>query len=413
MVRAAVYTLAAAVGFVIVGCVVHASIMASGGYETGAAPLMIALGCGLAIGSIAVGMAWGERRWFVTAGLITALVAGEAYALLLTAERVTAHREAQQAPLKAEAVNRAHAAQHVAKAELALVNASKDTPRLTRALAAKKAADEAAIGKSAEPGCAKNCRALLEQQVTGASAEVESARTEGAAVAVAAKQELVEAHAALDALPSSGSASPLADRLGIAGWELDLTAAALASLAANGLAAMLITFGAHGLIAARRTALAELLSPSALPALTAPRPQQRRSSAKALPKPEIERDPAAEAERFTRASFLPRSEGRVYLHDLRSAYRAWCETLNQPPLPDHEIGPALNDLFSSVGFRFDGRGADAVIVRIEWKPGGLGAPLLINGAADAVAVVGMDATKGAHQLDRHYAQAYRQSEKST
>jgi hypothetical protein len=66
MIRAALHTLAAVVGFVIIGCVVHASIMASGGYGQSASPLMIALGCGLSMGSIAVGMAWGDRRWFVT-----------------------------------------------------------------------------------------------------------------------------------------------------------------------------------------------------------------------------------------------------------------------------------------------------------------------------------------------------------
>jgi hypothetical protein len=381
MIRAALHALAAVVGFVIIGCVVHASIMASGGYGPSAAPLMIALGCGLGIGSIAVGMAWGDRRWFVTAGLIVALGAGEAYALLLTAERVTAHREAQQAPLKAGAALRAKAAQRVAKAERALTEAGKDTPRLARALAAKKAVDEAAIGKSAEKDCAKHCRALLEQQVAAASAEVESARTEAASVIVAAKQELVEAHAALDALPTSGSVSPLADRLGIAGWELDLTAAALASLAANGLASMLITFGVHGLMAALHTAPAEPLSPPApepLPALAAARRPQRRSAVKALPTQEIDRDPTTEAELFTRAAFLPRAEGRVHLHDLRSAYRTWCESLKQTPLPDRKIGPALRDLFSSVEFRFEGHGADTVVVGIEWKPGSLGAPLLIN-----------------------------------
>jgi hypothetical protein len=380
MVRAAVHTLAAVVGFVIIGCVVHASIMASGGYETGAAPLMIALGCGLAIGSIAVGMAWGDRRWLVTLGLIIALVAGEAYALLLTAERVTAHREAQQAPLKAEAVNRAKAAQRVAKAERALVDAGKDTPRLTRALIAKKAADEAVIAKSAERGCANNCRALLEQQVAVALAEINSARTEAASVGAAAQHDLDEARAALEVLPSSGSASPLADRLGVAGWELDLTAAALASLAANGLAAMLIAFGVHGMLAARHVASAEPLSPPApesLPTLAAAR--RRRSAAKALPEPELERDPAEEAQLFTRAAFRPRAEGRVYLQDLRSAYRAWCQTHEQTPLPDRKIGPALRDLFSNFDFRLEGHGADTVVVGIEWKPGSPGALLLING----------------------------------
>jgi hypothetical protein len=119
--------------------------------------------------------------------------------------------------------------------------------------------------------------------------------------------------------------------------------------------------------------------PEALPALATARPQQRRSRVKALPKPELERDAAAVAERFTRAAFLPRAEGRVPLHDLRSAYRTWCESLKQTPLPDRKIGPALRDLFSSVEFHFEGHGADTVVVGIEWKPGSPGAPLLING----------------------------------
>jgi hypothetical protein len=204
---------------------------------------------------------------------------------------------------------------------------------------------------------------------------------EAASVVVAAKLELVEARAALGALPSLGSPSPLADRLGIAGWELDLTAAALASLAANGLAAILITFGVHGLMAARFASAEPLLptAPSVLPALAATNPQWRRSSAKGLPKPKLQRDPAEDAERFMCAAFAPRADGRVQLRHLRSAYRAWCETHKQTPLPDREIGPALRDLFSNVGFRLEIHGSDTVVVGIEWKPGRPGAPLLING----------------------------------
>ena len=56
------------------------------------------------------------------------------------------------------------------------------------------------------------------------------------------------------------------------------------------------------------------------------------------------------------------------------------------PLPDRKIGPALRDLFSSVGFRFEGHGADAVVVGIEWKPGSLGTPLLIDAAGGTVAM---------------------------
>lgn len=56
--------------------------------------------------------------------------------------------------------------------------------------------------------------------------------------------EAAKAEVASNPLPAS--ATPLADRLGWAPWVLDLIMAGLLSVGANGLAAALVAFGAHG-----------------------------------------------------------------------------------------------------------------------------------------------------------------------
>jgi hypothetical protein len=50
------------------------------------------------------------------------------------------------------------------------------------------------------------------------------------------------ARAEFERNPLPGSATPLADRLGVAGWLLDLLHAALGSLVGNGLAMCLLGF---------------------------------------------------------------------------------------------------------------------------------------------------------------------------
>jgi hypothetical protein len=111
---------------------VHAAVTASGGYDTTAAPLMMGLAAGLAVGSLAVGVAWHEGRWTIARCLVAALVAGEAWSLLLAAERTIAHREQQQAPLRAAAEARAKAIERVKLTEAALA-AIDGTPRLAEA----------------------------------------------------------------------------------------------------------------------------------------------------------------------------------------------------------------------------------------------------------------------------------------
>jgi hypothetical protein len=343
----------------LIGTVVHTAIMASGGYDTTSSPLTIGLACGLVAGSVVLGLCWRERRRLLAIMICLGLLAGEGYALILTAERTLAYRENKQAPLKAAAEDRAKAALRLADAETALA-AVRDTPRLTGALETKKKADADVVLKAAERGCAFNCRALLQQQVADAQKEVDAARAEVNAARLRAEHRIVEAREALAALPVPGSATPLADRLGIEGWKVDLTAAALASLAANGLGAFLIAFAAHG----RRPEPLRVIKSANLEIAKV-------DIAQADPVPQSgnwlqTRSPDAEAERFARVMFRPNPSDRVVVTDIRAAYHDWCRREGVEPLPDRDIGRSLNNLFSSVGLTVDGSGSRAAIVGISW-----------------------------------------------
>ena len=160
----------------------------------------------MAVGSIVATRA--PRGLAVT--IIAALICGEAFNLLSTAERIIAVRETAASSIKG--ANDKHTA---ASARLARVEAAQTAQRGTAAKAV------------ALPSCAKECRALLENQAAALIAEI------------------TEARSAVDAAPVERSTTPLADRLGWSPWALDLLAAALLSIGANGLAAVLIAFGAR------------------------------------------------------------------------------------------------------------------------------------------------------------------------
>ena len=80
-----------------------------------------------------------------------------------------------------------------------------------------------------------NCRQLLQAQVDAAAGEVVAARAEIASGKKVLEDDLEAARTALASMKPPVSDTPLADRLGLPGWKIDLLAAALASLAANGL----------------------------------------------------------------------------------------------------------------------------------------------------------------------------------
>lgn len=200
-------TLALVAGVGILAAAAHAVIAATGGFREPHAMMVIAATVAVVAGSVA--MAHATWKWAIALAL--GLMFGEAYAVLSTADRIVAQREVRQAPARAAAEARQKAEERLAKAE-----------------GAKAAADTAALEKAAQRDCAKNCRALLEQAKAEAATELSAARS------------------ALGSLPAAPVAVPLAHRLRIDAATLDLIVAVLGSLAANGLGAILIAFGAHG-----------------------------------------------------------------------------------------------------------------------------------------------------------------------
>jgi hypothetical protein len=109
----------------------------------------------------------------------------------------------------------------------------------------KAAAEAAVVTKSAERGCAANCRLLLQAQADQNHQEVEAARGDMAETRARLEEAVNAARADLAAFKAPPSPSPLADRIGWPAWVLDLVMAALGSIAANGLACCLMVFGSH------------------------------------------------------------------------------------------------------------------------------------------------------------------------
>jgi len=287
-------------GALIVGAAAHVSISATGGYHAATAPLQVAVAVGLVVGAICVGSAWRERRFAVAWCLIAALVAGEAFAVIMTAERTIDARELTVAPLR--------------DAEVAHLTAQ---TRVRAAEEKKDAADAAALSEASKLGCRKECRTLIEDAKADAQRELEAARADFAA------------------LPSVRSTSPLADRLGIPGWALDLITAALASIAANGLGASLVAFGSHG---AKRTS--QQMSTECYRMTVAP--------AQALPA----LSPHDHAVRFGYDMLAP-ADATTPIAKILTAYLAWCAARDQRALPPREIAAAMRDLFERAGLEIE------------------------------------------------------------
>jgi hypothetical protein len=219
--------IAGIVGALIIACVTWATVASVGGIWAPTAPLLIALAGGLVVGALCVGIACRARRWTVVAGLILTLCAGEAYTLLSIGERELEAREAKQAPVRAAMVERAR-----------LEKAVTSTPRLAAALEAQEAVRERASKKIAEASCVKLCHDVLTKQQAAADREVEIARAE-------ASEKADAANAALAAIPAVAAVSPLAARINVPDWVLDLIRAGLFSVSANGLGAFLLAFSSH------------------------------------------------------------------------------------------------------------------------------------------------------------------------
>jgi hypothetical protein len=153
----------------------YMAVMASGGLSSPSAPGLIAMAVVLAVGAAAIGtaLAGGHKGIAVSIGL--GMLAGEGGAILQTAQRVTAAREAMRAPIAAQVLKRQAAVEELAKAETGKP-APVDHSRVDAAEHAKFEAEKAVREKSAEAGCRQNCRLLLQSAVDAAQREVEAAR---------------------------------------------------------------------------------------------------------------------------------------------------------------------------------------------------------------------------------------------
>jgi hypothetical protein len=153
---------------------------------------------------LCVGSAWAVDRHSIALAIAMGMMSAELYALILTGERIVGAREAAQVNIREAGERRQAAARRVGEAEAALAAADRSN-RLERALAAKTAADLAVVDKSAERGCASNCRALLQAHVNAAQREVDAAHLERDSALERATRAVEAARAELAGIPGTGS----------------------------------------------------------------------------------------------------------------------------------------------------------------------------------------------------------------
>src|SRR6202163_3703153 len=113
--RALVFLAAAAV----IGAATHANVMHAGGYASRDAPLIISLAVLLAQGMAFVGVCFNEGRRWQAILLAVLILAGEAYWVLINAEREVASLDAVSAPSVQARAARAAALTRLEQAETA------------------------------------------------------------------------------------------------------------------------------------------------------------------------------------------------------------------------------------------------------------------------------------------------------
>ena len=371
-------TLAIICGLLILAAVAHATIVATGGYWTPQSYVTIAVAAGVGMAGILSGMAWSADRRSLAVWLVVVIAAGEAFGFISTTERLIVSREAAQAPLRVAEQDRAKAIERVTNAQIVLDQLPATSPRLEAALATKSLADQAVIGKSAERGCRENCRARLQAQVDSAAAEIEQARAELGKSRTTAKSELTASRTALAALTAPPSPTPLAERLGVAAWLLDLVHSGLGSLAANGLACGLLVFGAHQ-PTKRRSGRAEKADQKTA---SEPLVLEQYVGAESPVELTVRKrviSKKSHAAQFAVERLQPADGSGSELSEIHQAYRDWCGTKGIEPLPAAQIGLLLADLFDGAGLSIAERSGKLMAVGVALKSAA--PPLLRSGPA--------------------------------
>jgi hypothetical protein len=363
------------VGLALLGATAHVTVSSTGGYGSTHAVLTLAIAAGVGIGSLAIGRAWSDRRVALSLGIALALLCGEAFGLIGTAERLIAQREAAQAPARTNDGKRTKAAERMNAAETAIAAVPTGSARLTAALTAKTAADRAASDKATDRGCLVNCRQLLEQQVIAAASEVTAARGELAALKHEASTELATARLALTGIAEPVSGTPLADRLGLAPWILDLITATFGSIAANGLGGLLLAFSAH-----RPARVVSEATIAAAPArvVLAPIPTMKDVTPPAHPAELITASVPALAgalpnvidhvDQFAVAAIAAKPRGRASLGDVHAAYLAWCKAEGIAPVAAGDFAEAIGSLVKAAGIKVTMAKRGPVLIGVSIAP---------------------------------------------
>lgn len=339
------------VGVLIIAAATHAGIVAKGGYSS-LSVIPIGLALGLACGSVFIGAAWRDGRRILAVVIGLCLFAGEVVVMASTAERVIDSREAASEPARVLAIRRVKAQKRVDTAKEA--KDATTSPRIEEAIAAKQRAEASVTSEAAKKGCAVNCRALLQSAVDDARTELAAARAELDKVRREAERELSSAETELAEMPAPRSETPLADKLGLPGWALDLTIAGLSSFAVNGLGALLIAFGAHGHHGRKGEVEIALKQSDPTPASKEP-----------VSRPAMPISNKDHAAKFGLECLEASADAETSLSDIGEAYLRWCKRSNLPPLRPAALGSTMAKLFEDAGLPVHQAGDDLYVTGVQ------------------------------------------------
>ena len=309
--------------------------------------LMVALAIGTAGGAVVLGRSAG--RW--TLLVIPAVLAGEASGMLATAERIIKGRE--------QSAGVVIGAQSAAKAREA---------RIADARADLLKHDADAKVQIAAKHCADKCKALLDE-------------TRAALTAALDKAYALPVDAAAGRSPS-----PLADRLGIAPWLLDLIAAGLMTVGANGLAVILIAWGAHGPVTHDTPNVTHDGAEARKMGLSAPKNVTHGAAhvtSDVRPASNEQREPSNVTPfkrprpapplwgKFALEALEPDDGSRVAVKDVVAAYRGWLEARGAPVPPAAELVDHIERVFRAARIRTEAQDATiyALNVKVAAKAG--------------------------------------------
>lgn len=341
--------IAVVAGVMILAAAAHVTIEHTGGYNDPRAflqlaphaVLTLAIATGVAIGAVIIGKAWSHGRKGIAVCIALALICGESFGLLRTAERLVEDRAIKAAPL-AEAQDKRNRAQAALAAALAKQQSIPDVSRrLQNALNAQRDAQSAIAESAAKRGCARNCRALLQDAVDKASAETVAARKAIDDQRRDAQAKVEAAQAALAAIKPTRSPSALADVLQVQPWLIDLTIAALGAIGANGLGAALLAFGGHAPVPRRRHAVdleARVVS----------------SKKKVANDHDHIKD-------FAMSRLVPDDTGTATFEAMAEAYTSWCRAERIEALPLDRAAQLFAELVNHLELPVENRNGDPVV----------------------------------------------------